>query len=143
MVKNVEKQIENVAADAQPAMNEGAEKLARGMEDAAQFGRGNVDAVVASSRIAAKAAETISAEFAAYSKKSYEDGLAAAKELSSSRSVTEFIEKQTAFNKSAFEGFVAEATKMNEIATSAAREVFEPLTQRFGAAFEAMRTPRA
>lgn len=143
MVKNTEKQIDETAAEAQKTVVEGVETLTRGMEGAAQFGQENVEAVVQSSRIAAKAAETMSAEIAAYSKKSYEDSLAAAKDLTSAKSVSEFIEKQTNYTKSAFEGFVSEASRMNELYANAAREAFEPITQRFTAAFDAVRNTRA
>lgn len=143
MVNKTQKQVEDIAAEAQKTVNEGVEKLTRGMEDAAQFGQENLEAVVASSKIAAKAHETVGAEVAAYSKKSYEDSLAAAKELTSSKSVTEFVEKQTAFTKSLFEGFVAEATKINDIYTAAAKEAFEPLNQRYSAAVERMKSARA
>lgn len=143
MVKNTQKQVEDIAAEAQKTMNEGVEKLTRGMEDAAQFGQENLEAVVASSKIAAKAHETVGAEVVAYSKKSYEDSMAAAKELTGSKSVSELIEKQTAFTKSAIEGFVAEATKINDIYTAAAKEAFEPLSQRFSAAVEVIKTSRA
>jgi hypothetical protein len=94
MAKTAKTQVEQIADEAQKTMNENVEKMTRGMEEAAQFGQENVDAVVASSKIAAKAAENLGAEIMAYTKKSYEDGLAAAKDLTTSKSVSELIEKQ-------------------------------------------------
>ncbi len=143
MVKDAQMQVEEITAEAQKTVNEGVEKLTRSMEEAAQFGQQNLEAVVASSKIAAKAHESVSAEVAAFSKKSYEDSLAAAKELTSSKSVSELVEKQTAFTKSAIEGFIAEATKINDIYATATREAFEPLNQRFNAAVEMVKSARA
>ena len=60
--------------------------------------------------------------------------MAAAKELSSAKSVTEFFEKQTDFAKTSFESYVAEATKLNEMYAAAAKDVFEPINARFTAA---------
>ena len=76
------------------------------------------------------------AEIAAYSKKAYEDSMATAKELTACKSVTEFFEKQTAFGKTSIEGFVAEATRLNEMYAAAAKEAFAPLNARFTAAVE-------
>lgn len=143
MVKDARNEAEAAAAEVQKTMTEGVEKLTRSVEDAAQFGQENLDAVVASSRIAAKAHETVGAEVAAFTKKSYEDSLAAAKDLSASRSVSELMEKQTAYGKSAFEAYVSQATKINDIYVAAAKEAFQPLTERFTAAVEKARGVRA
>lgn len=142
MAKSSTKQVETIAAEAQKTMEEGVEKLTKGFETASTFGQENVEAVVTSSKIAAKAAESLGAELAAYSKKTYEDGMAAAKELTSCKSVTEFVEKQTAFTKASFEGFVAEATKLNEMYAAAAKEAFAPLSARFTAAVETVKDYR-
>lgn len=142
MVKETEKQVQKAAVEAQKTVTEGVEKLTRGMEDAAQFGQENIEAVVASSKIAAKAHETVGAEVAAYTKKSYEDGMAAAKDLTASKSVTEFMEKQTAYTKSALEAYVTEATKINDIYVNATREAIAPLNDRFTKAVEKVRSAR-
>ena len=136
------KKIETITAEAQKTMEEGVQKMTQGLETATVFGQENVEAVVTSSKIAAKAAESLSAELAAYSKKTYEDGMAAAKELTTCKSVSEFFEKQTAFGKSSIEGFVAEATKLNEMYAAAAKEAFAPLSARFTAAVETVKDYR-
>lgn len=142
MSKSATKQAETMAAEAQKSMEEGVEKLTKGLETASAFGQDNIEAVVTSSKIAAKAAESLSAELAAYSKKTYEDGMAAAKELTSCKSVSEFVERQTAFTKASFEGFVAEATKLNEMYAAAAKDAFAPLNARFTAAVEIVKDYR-
>ena len=136
------KKIETITAEAQKTMEEGVQKMTQGLETATVFGQENVEAVVTSSKIAAKAAETMGAEIAAYSKKAYEDSMAAAKELTTCKSVSEFFEKQTAFGKTSIEGFVAEATKLNEMYAAAAKEAFAPLSARFTAAVETVKDYR-
>ncbi|QHQ33786.1 phasin family protein [Algicella marina] len=132
--------VEEFAADAQKSMKEGIEKMTKGFEDISAFGQENVDAMVKSSEIAAKAAEGIGSEITAYSKKSFEDGVAAAQDMASAKNVTELMEKQTAFAQSAFEMMVQQATKMNEIYASAAKDIAAPLTTRFSKASESMKT---
>ncbi len=132
--------VEEFAADAQKTMKEGIEKMTKGFEDFSAFGQENMDAMVKSSEIAAKAAEGIGSEITAFSKKSFEDGVAAAQDMASAKNVTELMEKQTAFAQSAFEMMVQQATKMNEIYVSAAKDISAPLTARLTAATETMKT---
>ncbi len=142
MSKSATKKVEEIAVETQKTMEEGVEKMTKGVENATSFGQENVEAVVTSSKIAAKAAETMGAEIAAYSKKAYEDSMAVAKELTTCKSVTEFFEKQTEFGKTSVEGFVAEATKLNEMYAAAAKETFAPLNARFTAAVETVKDYR-
>ena len=133
-------QVEEFAADAQKTMKDGMEKMTKGFEEISAFGQENLDAVVKSSEIAAKAAEGIGSEVSAYTKKAFEDGVAAAQDLASAKNMTELMEKQTAFAQTAFEGFVAQASKMNEIYASAAKEIVAPLNARVSAASGAFKS---
>jgi len=143
MTKAATKQVEEFTAETKKAMEEGVEKMSKGFEDASAFGQDNVEAMVASSKVIAKAAEEMNAEIMAFSKKSYEDSMAAAKELGSVKSVSEYFEMQTSLAKTAFEGFVAEATKLNEMYAAAAKDAFAPINARFTAAADMVKTHRA
>ena len=143
MNKVATKQVEEFTAEAKKTVEEGVEKMTKGVEEATQFGQENVEAVVQSGKVFAKAAEEMNAEIVAFSKKSYQDGMAAAKELSSAKSVTEFFEKQTSFAKTSFEAYVAEATKLNEMYTAAAKDAFAPLNARFTAASDMVKDMNA
>lgn len=142
MTKAATKQVEEFTAEAKKTMEEGVEKMSKGLEDASQFGQQNVEAMVASGKAFAKAAEELNAEVLAYSKKSYEDSMAAAKEMTTVKSVSELFEMQTNFAKTAFEGIVAEATKLNEMYAAATRQAFEPINARFTAAAEIVKDYR-
>ena len=142
-MEDAQKKVEEFTAEAQKTMQEGVEKVTKGFEDAAGFGQENLDAVVESGRVAAKALENINAGMIAFSKKSYEDGLAAMKEITACTSVTEAVEKQNEYAKASLDSFVAEATKMNEMFTAAAKDVFEPINARMHAAADMMKTYRA
>jgi phasin family protein len=143
MSKSATKKVEDATVEAQKTMEVGIEKMTQSIESATAFGQENVEALVTSSKITTKVAETVGAEIAAYSKKSYEDGMAAAKELTNCKSVTEFFEKQTAFGKTSLEGFVAEATKLNDMYAAAAKEAFAPLNARFTAVADTVKDFRA
>ena len=112
----------------------------KSLEDVTTFGQLNVEALTKASELATKAVEGINEEITSYSKKSFEDGVAAAKDLASAKTATELFEKQSVFAQSAFEGFVAQATKMNEIFAVTAKEVTAPIGERFEAATETMKS---
>jgi phasin family protein len=143
MNKMANQQVEEFTNEAKRSMEEGVERMSKGFEDVTQFGQDNVEAMVASGKVMAKAAEEMNAEVIAFSKKSYEDSMAAAKEIASAKSVSEYFEKQTTFAKTSFETFVAEATKLNEMYSQAAKEAFAPINARFSAAAEMVKTYRA
>jgi phasin family protein len=132
--------VESFVADSQKTVTEQFEKLSKGFEGLTTFGQENVDALVKSSEIAAKAAEGIGTELSAYSKKAFEDGVAAAQEFAAAKTMTELFERQTSYAQAAFEGFVSQATKMNEIYVAAAKDIAAPLGARVNAASEALKT---
>ena len=111
-----------------------------GLEEVTAFGQLNADALTKASELATKAVEGINEEITSYSKKSFEDGVAAAKDLASAKTAPEFFEKQSAFAQAAFEGFAAQATKMNEIFAATAKEVTTPLGERFEATTKTMKS---
>ena len=73
-----------------------------------------------------KGVQTIAAETADYSKKSFEEGSATLEKLFGAKSLEKAIEIQTAYAKSAYEGFVAQATKMGELYADLAKESCKP-----------------
>ena len=140
VVQEATAKVETFVADTQKTVTEQFEKLSKGFEGLTTFGQENVDAIVKSSEIAAKAAEGIGTEISAYSKKAFEDGVAAAQDFASAKTLTELFEKQTSYAQTAFEGFVSQATKMNEIYVAAAKDITAPLGARVSAATEALKS---
>jgi phasin family protein len=140
LVQDASVKAEAFVADTQKNVTEQFEKLTRSFEGLTAFGQDNVDAVVKSSEIAAKAAEGIGNEISAYSKKAFEEGVAAAQDLATAKTMTELFEKQTAYAQSTFEGFINQATKMNEIYVAAAKDITAPLGARVSAATDAVKS---
>ncbi len=132
--------VENFVAETQKAMTERLEKLSKRFEGVTAFNQENIDALVKSSEIAAKAAEGIGSEVSAYSRKAFEESVTAAQNLASAKTFTELVGKQTAFAQTAFNGFLEQSTKMNEILVAATKEITAPLGQRVTAATERMKS---
>lgn len=131
--------VETLVADTQKTVTEQFEKLSKSFEGITAFGQENVDALVKSSEIAAKAAEGIGSEVSAYSKKAFEDGVAAAQDFAAAKTVTELFEKQTAFAQTAFEGWMSQTAKLNEIYVAAAKDITAPIGARMSRATEAFK----
>lgn len=132
--------VETLVADTQKTLTEQFEKLSKGFEGMTAFSQENVDAMVKSGEIAAKAAEGIGSEITAYSKKAFEDGVAAAQDFASAKTMTELFEKQSAYAQTAFEAMVHQSTKMNEIFVAAAKDITAPIGARVTAATEKMKS---
>jgi len=125
---------QDMFTEAQKSMEANAEKLGKGIEDVAAFGQETLEAMAESTEIAAKAAEQLNADIAAFSKQSFDETVAAAKDISTAKTPAELFEKQAAFATSAFESFFAQASKWGEAMTAASKEAAAPMAARANAA---------
>ena len=73
-----------------------------------------------------KSAQAIVVEVTDYSKKAFEDNTAALEKLFGAKSLETAIALQTEYAKSAYESFVAEATKIGELYSDLAKESYKP-----------------
>jgi phasin family protein len=100
--------------------------MVKNFEDLQQVSKESVDLAMKSVGTVSKSAQAIAVEIADYSKKSFEDSTAALEKLFGVKSIEKAIELQTEYAKSAYEGFVAEATKIGEMYTAMAKESYKP-----------------
>ena len=144
------KTAEKATATAESALETGAAALKTSMEKALKsydafvgYGKDTAEAVSKSATTAGKGIETINSEIYSYSKQSIEDAVAASKTLLGSKSVHEAFEFQTDFAKSAFEAYVAEMSKITELATATTKDVYAPFKGRVQAWLDTVSAVRA
>ena len=101
--------------------------MLKNFEDFQKLGKENVDTCMKQFGTVSKGWQTIATEFADYSKKSFEHGSATLESLLGAKSLEKAIEIQSDYVKTAYEGFVAEASKMGELYTDLAKETYKPL----------------
>jgi phasin family protein len=101
--------------------------MLKNFEDIQKLGKDNADVAMKQFGTVSKGWQAIATEFADYSKKSFEDGSAALEKLFGAKTLEKAIEVQSEYAKSAYEGFVAEATKLGELYTDLAKESYKPL----------------
>lgn len=124
------------------AFKDNIEKSIAAMSEMNAHSKKNLEAMIAAATAAAKGAETVGARAMAFSKKSVEDQVAAAKALASAKSIQEAVELQTGFAKIAFETIVAEVNEMSETVSSSVKETMSPINERVTAFVERIQAPR-
>jgi len=92
-----------------------------------KLGKEQFEAVSAAAAAVTKGWQSIAAETTDYSKKSFEKSRVLAEKLIAVKKMDEALQLQSDFAKSAYEDFLAEATKLGELYSSMAKEAFKPI----------------
>ena len=98
----------------------------KSFEEFQKYGKDSVDASMKAFGAVSKSAQAIAVESVDYSKRAFEEGTAAAEKLFGAKSLEKAIEIQQDYLKSAYEGFVAQTTKMTELYNEFAKEAYKP-----------------
>lgn len=131
---------EQVASKSREAIESGMKNV----DEIAGMARGNVEAMLASSRAAAQGIEAIAREVADFSRKAFDETTAAARAMTTVKTPNELMALQNDFAKTQFDAAVAEMSKLSETMVKLMGEVFEPMQARAAVAtdkLKAMVTP--
>ncbi len=97
------------------------------VEDIQQYGREQLETVVASATSLQNGFQAIASAYGDYTKKSFEDTKSFVEKLSGVKSLDKAMEVQTEYAKSAYETFVAESQKIAGLYTDLAKQTFKPI----------------
>ena len=140
MMKNETKQaadrFQAMFGDANERAKTAFERNTRFAEELTELTKGNVEAFVASTKVAAKGVETLGQEVAELSRKSFEEASTALKGFAEVKSAADFFRLQGDYARGQFDALVAESAKMSEALIKLAGDVAEPLTSRYSVAAE-------
>ncbi|WP_421836714.1 phasin family protein [Novosphingobium sp.] len=132
-----------MTATIQTAMKEAADKAKAALEksqaalgDMGTFTKGNVEAVVESTKILASGLQEMGKSYAAETKTVVETMQAEMKELAAVKSPAEFFEKQNAMLRKQFDAAMAATSKNSEAMLKLASEAFQPISNRVSLAVE-------
>lgn len=145
--ENTAEKMTNTAGDKAQAMfsdlngrAKGAmEKSAAMFEDVTAFNKGNIEAIVESSKLAAKGAETLGHDVAAYAKTSFEGATEAMKTLAAAKSPTEFFKLQGDYARTAFDTLIADSARTTEMMMKMMGEIAQPISNRVAVATNKMK----
>ena len=100
-------------------------------EDLQDFSKKQLEAMASASSMWAKGLQDLAAQSTDYSKKAFEAGSATLEKLLGARSVEAAVQISTDFAKQAYEGFVAQASKVSELYAKVATDALKPVTSAF------------
>lgn len=127
---------EQVATKSREAIEHGMKSV----DEMAGMARGNVEAMLASSRAATSGIEAIAREVADFSRKTFEETTAAARAMTTVKTPNELMQLQNDFAKTQFDAAVAEMSKLSETMVKLMGEVFEPMQARAAVATDKMKS---
>jgi phasin family protein len=137
--KKATETVQNVLGEVNARAKTAFERNTRFAEELTELSRGNVEALVASTKVAAKGFETIGQEVAEFGRKSFEDASSALKSFADVKTPADLFRLQTEFVRSQFDAVVAESSKLSEVAIKLAGDIAQPLTNRATVAAERVR----
>ncbi|ABF52225.1 phasin family protein [Sphingopyxis alaskensis] len=121
---------EALTADFNEKAKEAMAKTSKLAEEAVEFNKANLEALVESGKIAAKGMETLGQEGVAFARKSFEDTTAALKGYTAVKSPTEFFKLYAENSKKAFDAAVAQTSKTSELVVKLTNDSFAPISNR-------------
>jgi phasin family protein len=130
------KGFQTAMADMTSKSKEAYEKGTAMMSDATEFTKGNVEAMVESSKIFASGIQEMGRSMVADSKAEFEALTAEVKEMASVKSPTDFFQLQSAMMRKYFDKSVAAASKNTEAMLKLANDAAQPLSSRVSVAME-------
>ncbi|ALA19283.1 MULTISPECIES: phasin family protein [Chelatococcus] len=95
-------------------------------DDLQKLGKEQMDVAMKTFGAVSKGAQAIAVEVADYSKKSFEQGSATVEKLAGAKTLDKAFEIQSAYLKSAYEGLVAQTSKIGELYADLAKEAVKP-----------------
>jgi phasin family protein len=106
--------------------------MVKNVDEMQQFSKDNMDVAMKSFGTMSSGLQAIASEFANFSKAAMENHAAAAEKLMGAKSMEKALEVQSEYMKSAYERYIAHATKLGELYSGLAREMYGPLGSVMG-----------
>ena len=108
--------------------------------DYSEFAKGNVEALVESSKILAAGLQELASAYVSEGRSGFETLTAEVKELAAAKSPTDFLKLQNDLAKKHFDEAVAAASKHSEALIKLANEAAQPISTRVSLAVEKIKT---
>ena len=121
---------ETLTADFNEKAKEAFAKTSKLAEEAVEFNKANIEALVESGKIAAKGIETLGQEGVTFARKSFEDTTAALKGYTAVKTPADFFKLYAENSKKAFDAAVAQTSKTSELVVKLTNDSFAPISNR-------------
>lgn len=134
--------VEQFTAASSTAFKDGVEKTLAAIGEANTHSKKNLEALVASVTAAARGAESVGAQAVAFSKKAFDDQVAAARSLAGAKSLQEVVELQTNLARTFLDSYMAEVGKLSETVSASVKDSMKPLNERVTDVVERLQAAR-
>jgi hypothetical protein len=98
----------------------------KSVEEFQAFSREGFEAYVAAATAMTKGLQSIAAESADYSRKSFEKSTQTIEKVMAAKSVEKALELQQGYIRDAYESFLTQVTRFNELYAAALKEAYKP-----------------
>jgi hypothetical protein len=127
-------------SDAQEKAKAAYEKSTLAMGDASEFAKGNVEALVESSKILASGLQELTTELVAESREAFENLTAEVKTIAAVKSPADFFKLQSELMRKQMDALMANGAKHSEAFLKLATDAAAPLSSRVSLAVEKVKT---
>ena len=124
------------------AFKEGYEKISEGVSAFADFHKGSLEAFMASAGAFAKGVEKLSTQQSTFVKTAFDEGVASAKAVSTSKSVQEALDIQSDYARETIEKNLGQINKVADLWIETTKKSAEPLTSRYAEMVEKIQSYR-
>lgn len=131
--------IKSALTEAQEKAKAAYEKGTASLSEGTEFAKGNVEAVVESSKILAEGLQKLGNEFVAESRVAFDTLTAEAKDLAAVKTPTDFFKLQSDLMRKHFDSAVAYGSKQTEAMVKLSTESMAPISRRVTLAMEAIK----
>ncbi|MEO1656491.1 MAG: phasin family protein [Pseudomonadota bacterium] len=126
------------ANTAQTTINEGVERMTKGMSQMGTFAQENTEAVMQAASVVAKGYEKLAQESADFAKTQLEASQERVQGLTKAKTPQEFFEAQSELFRSTMEAQISQVNKVSDMMIATAKDAAQPLSKRYSALVELM-----
>lgn len=128
----------DAVAAAGATINEGVERMSKGMTQFGTFAQENTEAVMQAASVVAKGFEQVLSENTEYAKTQFDTSSEKVQSLTKAKTPQEFFEAQSELFRSAFESQISQVNKVSDMMLATAKDAAQPLSKRYSAMVELM-----
>ncbi|NNU16520.1 phasin family protein [Parvularcula sp. ZS-1/3] len=126
------------ANTAQASINEGVERMTKGMTQMGSFAQDNTEAVMQAASVVAKGMEKVTQENVDYAKSQFETAQDKVQALTKAKTPQEFFEAQSELFRTSMEAQISQVNKVSDMMIATAKDAAQPLSKRYSAMVELM-----
>lgn len=126
------------ANTAQASINEGVERMTKGMSQFGSFAQENTEAMMQAASVVTKGFEKMAQEGSDFAKTQFETNSEKFQELSKAKTPQEFFEAQSELFRATMEAQISQVNKVSDMMIATAKDAAQPLSKRYTAMVELM-----